>query len=193
MDTRSFRINIFSVITVYVAVIAVGIYTYLWSGASKESMTAVAFENLTGLFIAVPAAWLAYCFQIRQYYLTTTRSLWSTMVDAFEECVQYTFLENPSQSDYGLAQKKMSTAIEEVRIIFANIGETEIRRGLFPFESLKNIQTIHSRLGYAGSATLENRTEARRMMTTEWKVLRQHYLSEFTRGRPASPDTPFLQ
>jgi hypothetical protein len=145
------------------------------------------------LLIAIPAAWLGYCLQRRQSYLKDVRDLWSKLVPAVQDAIQYTHLTTPPQTEYAKLNRSLSIAIEELRAIFANVGARQGQAGLFPFEKIKTIQGIVSRLGFGEGVTTETAKSARTEIVGNWKLLRNHFLAELERGIPARPDSPFLK
>lgn len=193
MNERIFRRNVFLVIAVYGLAIAVGIGLKLLDPSNKDAPVYATFKDLVPLIIAIPAAWLGYCFQRRQAYLKDVRDLWSKLVVAVQESVQYTHLRAPEQAEYGRVLKSLSVTTEELRAIFANVGEAEGRVGLFPFESIKEIHGKVSALGFGDQFKPETAAKARQEIVILWKKLRSHFLSELERGVPARADSPFLQ
>jgi len=192
MNASRFRLNALLVICVYVLLIATGIsLRILFPG--EKSLEYATFKDLVPLAFAIPAAWLGYCFQRRQAYLKDVRDLWSKLIAATQEAIQYTHLPNPPQSEFAKVQKSLSIAIEELRGVFLNIGQNEGGIGLFPFESIKQIHKIVSSLGFGEAATVVNAKQARAEIIENWKKLREHFLSECARGVPIKPDSPFLK
>ena len=78
--------------------------------------------------------------------------------------------------------KKVAHIFREHR---ANTG------GVYPFESLKQIQSVISALGYGGSFRLENAVIARGTVIYLWEILRSELLKEMDRDHPEHPDTPY--
>ncbi|WP_128948390.1 MULTISPECIES: hypothetical protein [Bradyrhizobium] len=63
--------------------------------------------------------------------------------------------------------------------------------GLYPFESLKQISAVISRLGYGSSITSQDSEIARDTILALWGILRGELLKELDRDYPDYPDTPF--
>ncbi|WP_157379456.1 hypothetical protein [Burkholderia ubonensis] len=192
MNERIFRRNVLCVIGVYIAAVAIGIVLRLLD-TRPDALPYATFKDLVPLIIAIPAAWLGYCFQRRQSYLKDVRELWSKMVLSVQEAVQYTYVDTPTQSDYARTLKGLSVAIEEIRGVFANVGEAERRVGIFPFEGVKDIHKAISRLGFGDAFSRASADGARREIVQLWKRLRRHYLCELERDAPHQPDSPFLE
>ena len=192
MNARVFRRNVVAVICFYllVTIVLFGAGTL---GIEAHPHTYRSIKDAIPLFIAIPAAWLGYCLQRRQAYLKDVRDLWSKLVPAVQDAIQYTHLKSPTQAEYAKALKALSVAIEELRAVFSNVGETQADVGLFPFEKIKTIQSVVSRLGFDDTSTPEAARAARAEIIDSWKLLRYHFLSELERGIPARPDSPFLK
>lgn len=147
MNGRRFRKWVKIVIALYGATIVIGVLLKVFF-PGKDDPIYNGFKDLIPFAVAIPAAWLGYCFQRRQAFLKDTRELWTKLVGAVQEALQYTHATTALQSDYGRVLKGLSTAIDELRAVFSNFGEAEAQIGLFPFESLKRIFSLVSSLGF---------------------------------------------
>lgn len=190
MNARSFRLHVVLVIGVYLAIISAGV-VLRFADSSTDSFFYKAFVDLVPLAIAVPAAWLGYCFQRRQAYFKDVRELWTKLVEVIQDAIQYTHLVSPPQSEFARVQKSLSTAVDEIRGVFMNLGQNEASVGLYPFESMKDICGIVSKLGFGNSVTPEKSKDARDEIVAKWKKLRLNFLGECSRGIPIDPDTPY--
>jgi len=191
MNARVFRRNVLGVIFIYTFAVGVGICLKIVD-PSKDAPVYGTFKDLIPLIIAIPAAWLGYCFQRRQAYLKDVRDIWSKMCNSFQDAVQYTHLQSPSQEEYAKVLKSLSYAIEEMRAVFANVGEDEKRIGIFPFESMKLIRGGISSLGFSDSFQKDQAPFTRSEIVERWKVLRKTFLLELERDIPMKVDSPFL-
>jgi hypothetical protein len=192
MNQRNFRRNVFLVIAVYGATIAVGIGLKLFDPSNKDAPVYGTFKDLVPLFIVIPAAWLSYCFQRRQAYLKDVRDLWSKLVGAVKDAIQYTHLNTPDQADFGRVLKTRSATTEEVRAVFANVGKDEFQIGLYPFEGIKAIHNTISHLGFGSPQDPNAASNACKSIVDQWKELRTNFLLELERGAPERPHSPFL-
>jgi len=191
MNQRVFIRNLLLVSGVYLLAVAVGIALKVCY-PDKDAPVYGAFKDLIPFIIAIPAAWLGYCFQRRQNYLKDVRDLWVKMVAAVQDAIQYTYSTTPMQSDYGKTLRSLSVVTEELRGVFANVGEESGRVGLFPFESLKAIHATVSALEFGEKFTVQDAALARKDITERWKKLRMHYLTELERKEPGHVDSPYI-
>jgi glucose-6-phosphate-specific signal transduction histidine kinase len=72
----------------YLAALLVGIFL------NKEACER--YTKLIPLIVAMPAAYLVYCFQRRSSYMQSLRQLWSNLVKAINHSTQYTYNTNPT-------------------------------------------------------------------------------------------------
>jgi len=151
-----------------------------------------AFRDLIPFFIAIPAAWLGYCFSRRLAYLQQLRSLWTQINSAVQQCIQYTHIEGPSQQTYGNILTQMSTVIDEIRGAFMNIGEKPGSRGLYPFEEIKGIRRSISELGFGEQYDVDAANKCRREILRQWKRVQEPFLSEFDRQEPTYPSSLYI-
>ena len=191
MTVKLFKRNVLAVIVYFLVLIMAGIALRFTFPDEKAIQYAV-FKDLIPLAISIPAAWLGYCLQRRLSYLKDVRDLWSKIVLATQDSIQYTYLECPPQAEFAKVQKSLSVTIEELRSVFANLGATEGEIGVFPFESLKNIHKVVSSLGFGALQSEEDRRLARKSIIDHYKKLRQHYLANCARGVPDIPDSPYI-
>lgn len=144
---------------------------------------------LVPLLIAVPAGWLAFCFQRRLSYIAALRQLWERLVRSVQQALHYTRLAAPGEGDHVVVLMDLSCAIDDVRAVFRNVRENDeegrhYRQGQFPFEGIKEIYRIVEALGHGASATPEKRADARRAIATCWLDMRLPLLREFDRPSP---------
>ena len=193
MNKRIFKRNVIIVITGYVIFLIIGITMSGYYSLRQDDFPYSTLKDLLPLIIAIPAAWLSYCFQRRLSYLKDARNLWSKLVLSVQDAIQYTHLNAPEQPDYATVLKGLSVATEEVRAVFSNVGEAERRIGLFPFEGIKRVHNEISGLGFGEAFTTERACEARQKILAHWQDLRWHYLTELERKAPTHPHCSFLK
>ena len=96
---------------------------------------------------------------------------------------------NPSVDAYLKAYCRISQAIDYMRIVYANVGETERLIGLYPYEPLhdmrKAIERIDPRL--STSADPSERAAAQEAIWDAFYALREEFLEEFDLNQPTRP------
>jgi hypothetical protein len=145
-------------------------------------------KDFAGIFVAIAAAYLAYCFQRRQTFLTSLRELWNKCVEAKSDLIDYTHQPKPDQENFGQAHRAISVAIDMMRAVYCNVGETETRIGSYPFESLHDMRKALRDLGFQ-NVTAVTQQQARGKILDAWNAFRWAFLREFSTPRPRHPIT----
>jgi hypothetical protein len=143
-------------------------------------------KDLSPLVIAILAAYLASRFQERAVFVQSLRSLWSQLVEAKSEAVDYTRDPDPSRERYERAFSQLSRAIDEMRSVYKNVGETDRYTGLYPYEPLHDMRRALEALG-RGAHDPNSRTTARNEISAAWNAFRPSFLSEFAPPEPTKP------
>ena len=181
---------------------------YIWTGAVGFVAYAIVYVfaqqflqsthwprtlgNLIPLVVAVPAVFLAAAFARRNSYLQALRDLWSRLVPTAQTVIQYTYITSPSQADFANVQATLSTAIDELRGVFANLPRADNKVGLYPYENLKDIKHVVDWLGYGDDFRSAEIHEARRCIIKLWREMHNAMLSEFDRDVPEIPVSKYL-
>lgn len=148
-------------------------------------------KEFTAVIIAIPAAWLAYCFNRRNSFLIVLNDLWKGMVISKNLCIKYTF--DPSPSNYIDAWLSLSSSIDSMRSVYRNVNESEHNLGYFPFEPLhdmrKTLEALKRQLEDEGTKNSRKtlRSEARARLIDSWNGLRSRFLLEFGAPFPRRP------
>lgn len=176
------------VIAIYaVALVAAFIFKFTLPKEFYET-----YKDVLPLVIAMPAAYLAFCFQKRNTYMQALRSLWTQIIMAVQLGFRYTYITKPTEEQYTETLSKLSVAIDEVRGVFCNIDEEKDGVGLYPFEPLKEIHDKITKLGFGKDDELELQKKARSEINEKWKELRAKFLLEFDRDVPTYPSSKYL-
>lgn len=155
---------------------------------SRDSLYSV-LKDVIPLVLAWPVAYLSHAFQRRVSYLQALRSLYGDIIEAIAQARQYTYSENREDSEWESALVDLSKAIDGVRAVYYNLGESEKETGLYPYEPLKDI--YQALLKCPPKCSEDHRGSIRRLIDTKWKGVRHRFLDEFDRSRPSKPVTPF--
>lgn len=191
MTRKQLRRATFVVIGIYALAFGIGLTLRIF-GPPTPTPYYETFKDLIPLILAIPAAYLGYCFQQRGSYLQSLRSLWSQLVIAVNSAIQYTYLESPTQEQFGKILTDLSIATDELRGVYKNIGESSKNVGLYPYEPIKDIHKVISRLGF-GNLDEKNRITARRQVVGHWKSIRSNFLDEFDRAVPTKVVSAYIE
>ena len=181
---------------------------YVWTGAVSLIVFALIYiatqqylpkshwpstlGNLIPLAVAVPAVFLAAAFARRNSYLQALRDFWGRLVPTAQAVIQYTYITSPTQQDFANVQVSLSTAIDDLRGVFANLPRPDDPIGLYPYENLKDIKHVIDWLGYGNGFRAEEVPEARRCIIKLWRAMHNAMLSEFDRDVPEVPLSKYL-
>ncbi|MBK8983255.1 MAG: hypothetical protein IPM38_13265 [Ignavibacteria bacterium] len=190
MTRRQLRNTIFFITLLYSLALLTGVTLYFSDTTDKRTNFAI-FKDLIPFMIAIPIAYLGYCFQRRANYLLALRPLWSNLIISVNKAIQFTHDTNTNRKDYADTLNLLSASIDEVRGVYRNLKTDTDGIGFYPFESLKSIHKIVSELGYGNTDTAKS-AEARKHIKHHWKNLRQTFLLEFDRPEPTIFDSPYI-
>jgi hypothetical protein len=178
------------------SVVLVSVYLLLF-GALAAAMTfwcgtAVCMKvygyqrDFTSVFISLAAAYLSYCIQQRVAFLSSLRELWRQMIAAKNALVAYTHNPAPTKQDFSAAIMELSLAIDQMRGVYRNVGESDDAIGRFPFEPLHDMRRTMEELKWQDPAE-PRREKARDEIETAWNTLRWKFLHEVSAPFPDEP------
>lgn len=146
-------------------------------------------KDMALVLVTVVAAYLANVFQKRSNFVQSLEEEWRGIVRT--KSALYTFCEKQyaSTDDYLAAFCRISEAIDNMRIVYANAGETADLVGLYPYAPLHDmrraLQSIDPRKR-SGIPT-EERKLARDAILQSFYALRENMLEELDLDEPAHP------
>ena len=140
------------------------------------------------LIVTVVAAYMAHIYQKRSSFLQNLSEQWHDIVSAKGEIIYYAHLEKPTVEDYLMSARQLSECIDNMRIVYSNVGETHECVGLYPYAPLHHMRMVMEGLDpRKGMPTPEQRYEARGEIWEAFKAIREHFLDEFDIEEPTKP------
>jgi len=191
MTRKQLRRTLIAVVAFYAFTLIAAIGIYYFDNSDKKVDYYQIFKDIMPLIIAIPAAYLGFCFQRRSSFLQALRQVWSNLIISVNSAIQYTHQTQTTDKQFGDTLVTISKSIDEVRGVYKNLKETNKDIGLYPFECLKEIHKIISDLGY-GNLDVIKAIEARKHIRHNWGNLRRSFLSEFDRSEPTVFDSPYV-
>lgn len=191
MTRKQLRKIIMYVILLYTLVLIIGILFYYFDTTEKK-MHYTIFKDLIPFTIAIPAAYLGFCFQRRASFLQTLRLLWTNLLTSVNTAIQYTCMKETDEQQHNSTLILLAQSIDEVRGVYKNINESAEGVGYYPFESLKHMHSIILKLGH-GHLDHSKAAEAREQLKKEWGEVRRSFLYEFDRSEPTVFNSPFVE
>lgn len=143
------------------------------------------------IVVALLAGYLAHVFQQRSIFVRRLHDMWSEIINAKNEILQYTHDSDPTPEKFGTAHRVLSQAIDDMRAVYANIGESRSNVGLFPFEPLHDMGRALDALG-CGDIDKASRKLARKRVLQAWNAIRYNFRAEFNAAQPSRPITTWF-
>ncbi len=146
-------------------------------------------RDMALVLVTVVAAYLANVFQKRSNFVESLEEEWRGMVRT--KSALYTYCEKPyaSTDDYLAAFCRISESIDNMRIVYRNVGETEDLIGLYPFAPLhdmrRSLQSIDPRK--RSEIPAEEKKLARDAILQSFYALRENFLEELDLDEPDHP------
>ena len=156
------------------ALFAVDIYDYL--------------KDMALVFVTVIAAYLANVFQKRSKFVQSLEDEWRGIVRT--KSALYSFCEKtyPTADDYIAAFCRISETLDNMRIVYRNVGETADLIGLYPYAPLHDmrraLQTLDPRKH--PNVSIEQRKQARDAILQSFYAMRENFLEEMDLDEPTT-------
>jgi hypothetical protein len=164
------------------------------AGTPVERLAGAIYEYLRDMalvLVTVVAAYLASVFHKRSQFLERLEEEWRGIVRTKSALYMFCEKPNPTADDYLSAFCRISETLDNMRVVYANVGETEELIGLYPFAPLHDmrraLQSIDPRK--RSDVTPEERKLVRDAILQAFYALRETFLEELDLGEPDSPLT----
>ena len=155
--------------------VAIDIYDYL--------------KDMALVFVTVVAAYLANVFQKRSKFVESLESVWRSIVTTKSALYTYCEKQYPSTDDYLDAFCKLSETIDNMRIVYSNVGETNRLVGYYPYEPLHDMRRALQSIDPRARQTIgdDERKLVRDAIMQSFNALRENFLEELDLREPAHP------
>ncbi len=162
------------------------------AGTPWERLATDVYEYLKDMalvFVTVVATVLAGIYQRRQSFLAALKDEWREIVDAKSKLYAFTRRDTPSHEDYLEAFLAISATLDNMRTVYANVGETESMIGIYPFAPLHDMRRALQTLDptKAKAITADDRRLARDAILQSFYALRENFLEELDLEPPDRP------
>jgi hypothetical protein len=156
-------------------------------GRHDENVGYGLIKDMSPLLLGIVAVLLTSWYQQRMAFLQAMRALWSHMIEAKVAMLAYAATPTKTDDEYRLAFHQVSRAIDEMRTVYRNVGESETHIGWYPYEPLNDMRkTFEALRGDTSDSAAER---ARNEIETSWAALRWRFLEEFGAPEPTHPIT----
>jgi hypothetical protein len=162
------------------------------AGTPVERMAGGVYDYLRDMalvLVTVVAAYLANVFQKRSKFVESLEEEWRGIVKT--KSALFTFCEKQyaSTDDYLVAFCRISEAIDNMRIVYSNVGETETLVGLYPYAPLHDmrraLQSIDPRK--RADIPVDEKKLVRDAILQSFYALRENFLEELDLNEPSHP------
>lgn len=146
-------------------------------------------KDMALIFITVIAAYLANVFQKRSSFVASLEREWRGIVQTKTELYKFTEMERPTTEAYLDAYCRISATIDNMRICYKNVGETNSFIGLYPYEPLHDMRRLLMTLDPQRHETIcdGHRRRVRDGILQSFAALRENFLEELDLEQPAHP------
>jgi hypothetical protein len=146
------------------------------------------FKDMALLIATGGVAYISNVFQKRHAFLDNLKTEWREIIDAKSTLLIYMHKPQPTHEEYVAAFTQLSEAIDNMRIVYRNVGETPELIGLYPFATLRDMMRVMQTLDpRKGPTTDEQRKLARDTMLQSFYALRDKFLEELDLEMPDNP------
>ena len=162
------------------------------AGTPYETIAKDIYEYLKDMalvLVTVVATFLAGIYQRRQSFLAALKEEWREIIRAKSALFAYTQLEQPTRDDYMRAFLAVSETLDNMRTVYANVGETNSLIGIYPFAPLHDMRRALQTLDPAKNPALttDDRKLARDAILQSFYALRDAFLEELDLEPPDRP------
>ncbi len=146
-------------------------------------------KDMALIFVTVVAAYLANVFQKRSNFVHSLETEWRNIVKTKSALFAYCEKQNPTHDDYLAAFCRISETIDNMRIVYQNVGETDNLIGLYPYAPLHDMRRVLQWIDPKDRPHIsaEERKLARDAILQSFYALRENFLEELDMEQPRHP------
>ena len=146
------------------------------------------FKDMALLIATGGVAYITNVFQKRQAFLENLKAEWREIIASKSAMLSFMHKPAPTHEEYVDTFTQLSEAIDNMRIVYRNVGETRQLIGLYPFAPLHDMRRVLQTLDPRnGPVSDEQRKLARDTMLQSFYALRDRFLEELDLEAPDAP------
>ena len=150
------------------------------------------YEVLRDMSLLIATAGVAYItnmFQKRSNFVESLEEAWRGIVVTKSALYAYCEKPFPSSDDYLAAFCRISETIDNMRIVYRNVGETDALVGLYPYAPLHDMRRALQAIDPRKRASIEpeERKLVRDAILQSFYALRENFLEELDLDQPQHP------
>ncbi len=166
----------------------------LLAGTGVEKILKDIYEFLRDMSLLIATGGVAHItnlFQKRASFLDSLKHEWHDIVEAKSALLRFMHKPSPDHDAYMETYTRLSETIDNMRVVYRNVGETGSLVGLYPFAPLHDMRRVLQTLDPRDPAHTEiDRKLARDTMLRAFYALREHFLDELDLDEPDRPLLP---
>jgi hypothetical protein len=175
--------TVFGLVVLIVLALAAKVSGYTWALRFYDFI-----RDTSLLIITVIAAYMADVLQKRTTFLQNLREQWREIVETKAALIYFCHQKDPTLEDYLKASQQLSQTIDNMRIVYRNIGETSQLIGLYPYAPLHHMYRVMVSLDpRVATPTIEDKYKARGEIWDAFNAIREHFVDEFDIEEPTRP------
>jgi hypothetical protein len=146
-------------------------------------------KDMALVFVTVVAAYLANVFQKRSKFVEALEQEWRNIVSTKSALFTYCAKTYPTTDDFVAAFCRISETLDNMRIVYRNVGETRDLVGLYPYAPLHDMRRALQSIDPRKTSLIseEQRTLARHAILQSFYALRETFLEELDLQEPDHP------
>ena len=149
------------------------------------------YEYLKDMSLLIATGGVAYIsnmYQRRQAFLDSLKAEWRDIIASKTALLTVMHKPAPTHDEYLAAFTRLSETIDNMRIVYRNVGETDDLIGLYPYAPLHDMRRVLQTLDPRDAAAAEvDRKLARDTMLRSFYALREYFLEELDLEEPDHP------
>lgn len=146
-------------------------------------------KDMAIVFVTLVAAYLANAFQRRATFVANLERQWRDIVHAKALLITYFDKPYPTADDWLAANTRLSEAIDTMRTVYRNAGETSALVGIYPYAALHDMRRVLEAADprLRNSIPVAERKLSRDSIVQSFNALRETFLDELDLEEPRHP------
>jgi hypothetical protein len=147
-------------------------------------------KDMSAYILLAVSPYIGYVFQRRAKFLELLQGEWRRINAVKQDIISYCQKGESNTAEYVDVYSKMSAAIDDMRVIFRNVGESREYIGLYPYETLHDFRRHLNKIDpRKGVVTPEAMNNVSRATVSSFLAFRDIFLIELD---PIEPDYPIV-
>jgi hypothetical protein len=186
MTRSSFRYRLFA-ISIFALAILVAAAVAKITGYEKAYQFV---KDMAAYILLAVSPYIGYVFQRRAKFLELLQGEWRRINAVKQDIISYCQKGKSDLEKYVEVYSKMSAAIDDMRVIFRNVGESREYIGLYPYETLHDFRRHLDKIDpRRGTVTPQAMNDVSRATVSSFLAFRDIFLIELD---PIEPDFPIV-